>query len=367
MEKVDVAIIGAGVVGLAIARLLSGSDRTVVILEKNERYGLETSSRNSEVIHSGIYYFPGSLKARLCVQGRKLLYDYCIKHSVPCKAIGKIIVAYEDHEIPKMQMYYKRGLENGVSDLKMIDSKEVSGLEPTIHAVGGILSPSTGILSADLLMEKFVEEITAKGGMLLTKSKVSGISKIKEGYRIETNSQEPFISRIVINASGHYADQIAEMIGINRDEAGYRLVFVKGEYFRLHKSHQIARLVYPLPHELGLGIHLTPDITGRIRLGPSAFPVEKIDYTVDLKNRPIFFEAAQHYFSDVTEDDLDPDTAGIRPRLAKFETEHPDFIIKHETDRGLEGFVNLVGIDSPGLTSAPAIAEYVRELIKDLI
>lgn len=367
MEKVDITVIGAGAVGLAAAAALADPARTVVILEKNARHGQETSSRNSEVIHAGIYYSPGSLKARLCVRGKNLLYEYCSRHSIPCKAVGKIITAYDKSEIPGLEALYKRGLANGAGGLELLDSREIRKLEPEIHALAGILSPTTGILSADALMDRFFEEAASKGAMLLTKSGVTGIKAVSGGYEISASTQEPFFSRIVINASGHSADRVAGMAGINPDEAGYGQRFIKGEYFRIRKAPPVSRLIYPLPGELSLGIHLTPDISGRLRLGPSSFPVDGIDYGVDLNNRPVFLEAGRRYFPAITEDLLDPDTSGIRPRLKKFPGEHPDFIIRHETERGLAGFVNLIGIESPGLTSAPAIAEHVKELLRDML
>lgn len=367
MEKVDITIIGAGVVGLAAARELAGPGRAVALVERNARHGLETSSRNSEVIHSGIYYYPGSLKAGLCVRGKELLYEYCKEHSIPCKAIGKIVTAHDEAELPRLEALYKRGMENGLKDLKLLDTAELRRMEPNLNIIAGILSPSTGILSADLLMDKFLEEAESHGAMLFTKTEVTGIIKVDGAYQIRTNSQEPFLSRIVINASGHNADKIAQMAGINIDEAGYRQRFIKGEYFRIKKSPVVSRLIYPLPGELSLGIHLTPDLNGSLRLGPNSFPVEVVNYDVDMSHRPDFLRAARRYFPDMSDDLLNPDIAGVRPRLARFTGEHPDFIISHEAQKGLPGFVDLIGIDSPGLTSAPAIALKVKELIKDLL
>lgn len=367
MEKVDITIIGAGVIGLATAALLSNPERTVVILEKNAQHGQESSSRNSEVIHAGIYYHPESLKARLCIRGKTLLYEYCARHCVPVKTPGKIITVCEKRELPDLEALYKRGISNGLNDLEMLGRRMIKRLEPNIHALAGILSPSTGILSADILMEKYLKEASSKGAMIFTRCQATGITKTNDGYKIRTNSQEPFFSRIVINASGHSATQIAQMPGIDPDEAGYRQIFIKGEYFRIRSAPKVTRLIYPLPEDLSLGIHLTPDLSGGLRLGPSSFEVDEIDYNVDVKNRPLFVESAKRYFPDITEDVLDADTSGIRARLAKFSGEHPDFIINHEEKRGFAGFVNLLGMDSPGLTASPAIAEHIRELIKELL
>ncbi len=366
METVDVTVVGAGVVGLAVSARLAGSGRAVVLAERNERYGLETSSRNSEVIHAGMYYFPGSLKAKLCVRGRELIYEYCRKHNLPCKKIGKIINACEEHELPALEALYQRGLGNGVSDLQLLSRAEVRKLEPELQTVGGIYSPSTGIFSADSFMDSLFDEGQSKEVMFFQGTEVVGLEKAQGAYLVRTSSQEPFLSRIVINCAGLFSDKVAGLAGIDPDEARYTLRFLKGEYFRIKKPHMIARLIYSLPHELGLGIHLTPDIAGRLRLGPSAFDVDRIDYNVDLNHKPMFVAAANHYFDGIGEDDLDPDTAGVRPRLASFTQEHPDFVICHETARGLPGLINLVGIDSPGLTSALAIAEHVEAITRDL-
>lgn len=366
MESVDIAILGAGVVGLATASALASPDRSVVLVECNPRHGMETSSRNSEVIHAGIYYMPGSLKARLCVRGREMLYDFCAKYSLPCRRLGKIITAAEENEIPRMEALYKRGLENGVSDLRILTAAEIHALEPGVVALAGIHSPSTGIMSVDRIMDQYRRLAEDAGVMVLTKAGVQAIERRGDGYVITCAGQEPFASRLVINCAGLQADRMAALAGIDIDAAGYRLRYIKGEYFRINSAHRIGMLVYPLPHELGLGIHLTPDISGRLRLGPSAFEVPEVDYAVDPSHAHDFLAAAHHYFPDVTESQLTPDTAGVRPRLRHFTGEHPDFLIREESDRGLPGLINLVGIDSPGFTSAPALAEHVAGMVREL-
>ncbi|MCX5783700.1 MAG: NAD(P)/FAD-dependent oxidoreductase, partial [Elusimicrobia bacterium] len=265
MEEVCVTVIGAGVVGLAVAREISSPEKTLVILEKNPRHGQETSSRNSEVIHAGIYYKKNTLKARLCIEGKNMLYEYCAKNNIPFRNCGKIIVACAHDEEKALAELFKLGAENDVP-LKLISSSEIKKLEPQISACAGMLSPTTGILSADALMDSYLKKAESRGAIFLPQCEVIGIEKKTCGYEIKTNSQESFLSRIVINCAGHNAHKVAAMPGI--DAEAYRQKFIKGEYFRLTSKHHISRLIYPLPGETSLGIHLTPDLKNSIRLGP---------------------------------------------------------------------------------------------------
>jgi len=367
MDKVDITIIGAGAVGLAIAEKLTTTDRTVVVVEKNPRYGQETSSRNSEVIHAGIYYKPGTLKARLCMQGKELLYRYCKKNNIPYKRLGKLIVASNDDEIKKLYFLAERAKKNGVLDLQILDSAEISKLEPLIKAQKAILSPSTGIFSTDLFMDSLHKNSEAKGAMLLTETEVTGIAKEDGFYKITTYNQEPFLSKIVINAAGHNADAVASLAGIDIKKCSYTQKFVKGEYFRITKPCNVTHLIYPVPTEISLGTHLTPDMEGRIRIGPNAFDVKEIEYAVDENHRQEFLNSARKFLPDLRCEQIIPDTSGIRARLAFAEKDTPDFIINHEADKGLGGFVNLIGIESPGLTTSLAIAKYVEDLIQEVL
>jgi len=363
MEKIDATVIGAGIVGLSVGARLSSPQRLVAVLEKNPRHGQETSSRNSEVIHAGIYYTPGSLKARLCVRGKELIYAYCQKHSVPCRRTGKIVAAADEAEAALLPALVELGKKNGVNDLTLLDSKRVSELEPDIKAAAGIDSPSTGIFSADLFMDSLARELEENGGMLLTKTECIGVEKAEGGYVVKTDSQEPFFSRIVVNCAGHNAPKISSLCGV--DASGYAQKFVKGEYFRVNSRHKISRLIYPLPGDLSVGAHLTPDLEGRIRVGPSAFEVASVDYNVDENHADFFLGAVRRYIPDVSASQLCPDTAGVRPKLAA--GKHADFVISHEEKKGFPGLVNLAGIDSPGLTAAPAIAEYVEGLLSGIL
>jgi L-2-hydroxyglutarate oxidase LhgO len=230
MDKVSITVIGAGVIGLAVAEKLASPNKTLVILEKNPRHGQESSSRNSEVIHAGIYYKPATLKARLCVKGKKLLYDYCRQNDIPHRQTGKLIVAHNDAEIKKLKFLYERGLQNGVTDLKIINSQEITKLEPLIKAEKAIFSPSTGILSTDLFMDSLLEKAQQKGAMLFTQSEVTQVKKTADGYVVEAQNQEPFLSKIIINCAGHNADKVAQTAGIDIKKHVYLQKFVKGEY-----------------------------------------------------------------------------------------------------------------------------------------
>jgi L-2-hydroxyglutarate oxidase LhgO len=367
VEKVDITIIGAGVVGLSIAQKLAFPEKTLVILEKNLRYGQESSSRNSEVVHAGIYYKPDTLKARLCVRGKKLLYDYCKENDVPYKKTGKLVLAYNDEEIKKLEFLFRRGIENGVLDLKMLGALEITQTEPSIKAKKAIFSPSSAILSADLLMSSLLKKAQEKGAILAIQSEVTGIKKTQKGYEIEIKNQEPFLSQMVINSAGHNADKIAQIAGIDINKAKYRQKFIKGEYFRINRNYDLKHLIYPTPNETSLGIHLTPDLQSKTKAGPNSFEVKEIDYEVNEKHREDFLNSIKKFLPDLTPDDLSPDTSGIRAKLLYSGKDRPDFIIKSEEDKGLKGFVNLIGIESPGLTSCLAIAEYVEDLTKELL
>jgi L-2-hydroxyglutarate oxidase LhgO len=364
MERVDVTVVGAGAIGLATAARLCAPGRLVAVLEKNARYGQETSSRNSEVIHAGIYYAPGSFKALLCVRGRELLYRYCAERKIPCGKTGKLITAVDSGEEARLEALLKLGGENGASGLRLVYAAEITGLEPEIKARAALLSPETGIFSADLFMDTLAGDIRDKGAMLLTQTLFLGVEKTPEGYIVRAQGQEPFLSRLIINCAGHNADKVAASCGIDADKAGYRQKFVKGEYFRINSRHKISRPVYPPPDGQNLGLHLTPDLKGGIRIGPNAFETDGINYTVAEAHRNEFLAAARRHLQDLSAEQLAPDTAGARPRLVSGED---DFIIRHEADRGLAGILTMAGMESPGLTASLAIADYAAGIMKELL
>ena len=367
MERVDITIIGAGVIGLAIGARLSAEGRTVVILEANARHGQQTSSRNSEVIHAGIYYKPGSLKARLCVRGKELLYEYARRHEIKCRRTGKLIMAHGPQEEKLLYDLLARGRENGLDDLRLVSAEEAGRLEPGVKPAPALFSPSTGILSADLFMDALLAAARGRGAVLLTSSSCRAIERAASGFKIVAQGQEPFFSRVVINCAGLDADNVAAMCGVDIVAAGYEQHFVKGEYFRLKGGRKISMPVYPPPGQISLGMHLTPDASGGVRVGPSAFEFDGRDYAVDESHRAQFLSGAAMFLEGLKDCDLVPDTAGLRPRLKKSVGDCGDFIIRREDDRGLPGLISLVGMESPGLTASLAVAEHVDTLAEDLL
>ncbi len=370
MPDFEYTIIGAGVVGLAIAARLSEKSKHVVVLEKNTNYGMETSSRNSEVIHAGIYYEPGSLRALLCLEGRDLLYGICRKYGVSHVQCTKIITATSENELAKLEAILQNGRTNGV-ELRLLGARETLQLEPNIRTVGSVFSPSTGILSAHELMDFFHHRAVDQGATIQLRCSVSAIAQKKPGYEItisEEGGTSSFTSEKVINAAGLHSDSIAALTGIDIDKSGYRLAYAKGTYFAVvpSKANLVARLVYPVPQNEGLGVHALRDWGGRLKFGPDVEYLDDgiLDYRVDENKLPAFAESIRKILPRIRNEDLTPDMSGIRPKLQRRGEPPRDFIICHEKERGLEGFVNLIGIDSPGLTAAPAIARYVEKLLQ---
>lgn len=369
MPDFQIAIIGGGVVGLAIAERLSRKHRNIVLLEKNEKYGMETSSRNSEVIHAGIYYVPGSLKARLCVEGRNELYAVCAANNIPYRKCTKIITATTESEIPRLEHYYKNGMASGV-ELRYMEAKEVHELEPHINSVKGILSPMSGIISVHGLMDYFYHTAVNRGAIVQQHCEVSGIEKISGGYNLKAldgGVPSDISAEVIINAAGLNADLVAEMAGIDIDKAGYRVVFAKGSYFAIasSKKYPMTRLVYPVPPDESLGVHALIDMAGRVKFGPDIeyLPDRSTDYRVEDSKRAGFARSVQRIFPGIKEEDLTPDMSGIRPKLQRKGAPAVDFVIVEESKRGLPGFINLINIESPGLTSSPAIARFVEQMI----
>jgi len=369
---VDILIIGGGVIGLAIADSISNVQRSnrVLLVEKEDSFGKGTSSRNSEVIHSGIYYPKDSLKAKLCVEGKNLLYRLCSKNNIPHKKTEKLVVACEDSEITSLERLIKQGNDNGVKDLKLLSKNEVASMEPSILVVSAIYSPSTGIIDTHSLMDFFEKSSKSKGVDFAYKVKVNGISKIKEGYEVclkdNDNATTKLTSKIVINSAGLYCDEIARLAGIDTDKKNYNLVFCKGSYFQINnwKKGLVSRLIYPLPNKDGLGIHLNLTLDDRASLGPDTEYINKVeDYTINL-DKEKFYMKAKKFLPFLNKMDIDPEMSGIRPKLTKG---YSDFIIKEESDIGLPGFINLLGIESPGLTASPAIGRYVADIVKEIL
>lgn len=375
MDKVDILIVGAGVVGLSIAAELSQKfdGRSIMIIERHGKFGQETSSRNSEVIHAGIYYPEGSLKARLCVEGNELLYDFCREWDIPHQRLGKLIVAMADDEIPALETLLAQGSKNGVSDLQLIFKNQLVKLEPNISAVAAVYSPSTGIIDSHRLMMR-LEWLAEKGGtMFAYHHEVIDVEPRGSKYLVTCRGPggalETVLCNWLINCAGLQSDKIASMIGMDVDEAGYRIFPCKGEYFSVSNSKAglISHLVYPPPLSglKGLGIHVTKTLDGRIRLGPNAFYVEDINYDVDESHAKEFYNSAKIFLPFLEVDDLQPDMSGIRPKIQPPGAPFRDFVVRHEVERGFKGLVNLIGIESPGLTSSLSLSRLVGSFVEE--
>ncbi len=370
MDEVDVTIIGAGVVGLAVAAELSHLRRTIVVLEKAETYGQETSSRNSGVIHSGIYYPTGSLKARLCIEGAGLLYDICRTGRVPHLRTGKLIVAADQSELAGLEALFETGTRNGLRNMSIIGKDEIRKIEPAVIARAGIHLSDTGIIDAHALMKRFYQEAAANQVLFAFNSSVDRLEKERDAFSIRVRQEQyRFSSRVVINCAGLASDRIAAMAGLDVDKLGYRLRYCKGSYFSYAKPSPVRMLVYPLPHDAltGLGVHATLDLGGRLRFGPDAEYINAVSYSVDAARRDLFFESAKRIIWGLEKTAFLPDMAGIRPKLQGPGEPVRDFIIANETVNGLPGLINLIGIESPGLTAAPAIARLVSGIVKAVL
>jgi len=373
MDQTDFLIIGAGVVGLAIASEISGRfpENTVTLLDKYPKFGQETSSRNSEVIHAGMYYPENSLKAKLCVEGNRLMYEFCKKWNIPHERTGKLIVANTDKEISTLESILIQGKKNDIEDLKLLNRSEITALEPEICAKAAVLSPSTGTVDSHSLMKRLEQLALNRKTVIAYKHEVLNIEPENEKYRIFYSSPDGSVQSILsswlINSSGLSSDKTASLMGIDIDEAGYRLHPCKGEYFSIppSKAKRVSHLIYPPPFKdlRGLGIHLTRFPDKSVKLGPNAFYIDEEDYSVDSGHAVDFFNSIKDYLPFLELKDLTPDMAGIRPKIQKPGKSIHDFIICHEKERGLKRVINLIGIESPGLTSCLSLARLVGNMI----
>ena len=361
-EQLDCVVIGAGVVGLAIARSMAMAGRAVVVLEREDRIGMHSSSRNSEVIHAGLYYGSDSLKAELCVAGKNLLYAYCDERRVPVKRIGKLIVASGDGELERLHAIHAQAENNGVDDLQQLSARRVQEIEPAVICADALLSPSTGIIDSHAYMLALQGDIEASGGVVVCNSEVTEVAVHNEGFflRLASTKDEEFVCNTLINSAGHDAQAIARLAGAAEPPTRY---LAKGEYYAYQGRSPFNHLVYPLPIEGGLGIHATNDLGGAARFGPDVSWVDEINYDFDEGRKADFIDAIRQYFPSVNEDRLVPAYTGIRSKLAGPGDPAADFVIQNEEEHGLPGLVNLFGIDSPGLTSSLAIGEYVKRLL----
>jgi len=365
-----ITIIGGGVVGLAIAAELSQYYHNVLLVEKNDTFGLETSSRNSEVIHAGIHYPPHFLKTILCVTGKYLLYELCEQKGIPYNKMGKLIVATSDEEEEHLQKLKDEAAEKGVGDLVLLTQKEIKLREPGVKGKAALFSPSTGIIDSHKLMRFFLSQAEERGAIVSFRSEVTGIERRNSNYLVEINKGEyRFFSRIVVNSSGLQADRIAAFTGLDVNKLGLRIRYCKGNYFSLSGMRRFNHLIYPVAkgEKEGLGIHVTIDLGGRVRLGPDVEYVDSIDYAVDERKKGHFYQAVKVFLPEIKIDHLNPDMSGIRPKLYGPGEKVRDFVIRDEKENGYPGFINLVGIESPGLTSCMAIGKYVASIVNEIL
>jgi L-2-hydroxyglutarate oxidase LhgO len=358
-EKVECVVIGAGVVGLAIARRLAMSGREVVVLEAEDAFGTHTSSRNSEVIHAGIYYPKDSLKARSCVAGKALLYEYCAAHGVPHRRCGKLIVASDENQIPELRIIQEKARSNGVTDVVPLSRSQALAMEPELHCVAALHSPSTGIIDSHALMLAYLGDAENHGAMLALKSPLQRAAAVKGGFELEVENSDPIFASVLINSAGLRAPTTAKKIQGYPENLAPRELYAKGNYYSLARRSPFKRLVYPVPEPGGLGVHVTLDLAGQARFGPDVEWIERITYDVDPRRAERFYAAIRRYWPGLPDGALLPGYAGIRPKTAGPGEPASDFAIQGPSAHGLAGLVNLFGIESPGLTSSLALADLV--------
>ncbi|HEX2483770.1 MAG TPA: NAD(P)/FAD-dependent oxidoreductase [Myxococcota bacterium] len=372
-SEIDVLVVGAGIVGLATAAALARRGRSAIVLERREAIARETTSRNSEVVHAGLYYPEGSLKARFCVEGRERLYARCAALGLPHRALGKLVVAAEPAELPALEALAQRAERNGAPGLRLLSGTDAAKLEPHVRAVAALHSPRTGIVDAAAFALSYLAEAEAHGAALALRTELEALERSAAGWRASARSEEGEVAQLdvaaVVNAAGLGADRVASLAGIDVDAAGYRQHPCKGDWFALAPGAPLRfeRLVYPLPGGAGLGVHVTLDLGGRVRFGPDAEYVDAPRYDVDPRKASAFAAAAGRYVPALRSEWLAPDSAGIRPKLSGPGEPFRDFVVAEESPRGLAGLVNLLGIESPGLTAAPAIAEHVATLLEETV
>jgi L-2-hydroxyglutarate oxidase LhgO len=362
-SDLDVVVIGGGVIGLALARSLTLAGRQVTLLESESRLGQHTSSRNSEVIHAGIYYPPGSLKARLCVEGKARLYEYATHNDVEHRRLGKIIVASRDEEVAALDGIFANATKNGVGDLEWLTAKDIAALEPAVKAVRGLLSPSTGIIDSHSFMSALRRDALAGGAQVVTSSPVLGGSVLEGGgFELAIGGAEPSRVRCqtVVNAAGLWAQDVARSLRGVPPSSIPAQHFAKGHYFTLAGRSPFSRLVYPVPEPGGLGVHVTLDLAGQARFGPDVSWLDGVDYAFEEGREARFYPAIRAYFPGLAEGALVPGHTGIRPKLAPAGAAASDFVIQGPAEHGVPGLLNLYGIESPGLTAALAIAESAK-------
>lgn len=359
--EIDCVVIGAGVIGLSVALALARHGTEVLVLEAEARAGEGVSSRNSGVIHAGLYYPAGSLKARFCCRGRELLYAYAETRGVPCRRLGKLIVATRAAEVPELRKLYERGLANGVT-LHWLEAAEARALEPELCCVAAIHSPDSGIVDTAELVMALCGDLQQAGGELLCQTRVTRIGRADGVFEIEAEDGDQLGCRRVVNAAGLGAIPLASVIAGMPSALLPRVWLGAGQYYQCQRRVPFSRLIYPLPNPGGLGVHLGFDLGGRARFGPDLRFTDRIDYRFDDSRRGRFAEAIRQWWPALREEDLSPDFVGVRPKLVGPGEHNPDFLIQAEADHGIPGLINLFGIESPGLTASLALGEHVAEV-----
>ncbi len=366
---VETIIIGAGVVGLATAAGLAREGLNVVVLEQEKSIGQGISARNSEVIHAGIYYPRNSLKAKLCVSGRELLYKYCDERNIPCQRIGKLIVATDPNEIEILQGLRQKALDNGVVDIEVVKPEDAMAMQPGLHCVAALLSPSTGIIDSHSLMLSLQAEIESYQGDVVCNTRAVSIDHKDKLFCVKLSDGTTVTAKNVVNSTGLNSVPLAKSISSINNQNLPIAKYAKGNYFKLAVRAPFSKLIYPAPVPGGLGIHLTIDLAGQKRFGPdvewlSNTCPDEIDYQVNPQRGDDFYEAIRRYWPDLPDDSLVPDYAGVRPKIEWNNRADVDFEIHTQHHHGIPGLVNLFGIESPGLTASLAIAEHVCNTIQ---
>ena len=359
MDRVDAVVIGAGLVGLAVARALALAGREVVILEAEDAIGTHTSSRNSEVIHAGIYYPKGSLKARACVEGRQRLYAYCAERGVPHRRCGKLIVATDTAQLDELERIRQRARANGVTDVVPVSAAQVRAMEPELSCVAALHSPSTGIIDSHALMLAYLGDAENAGAMLALKSRLEKAVVRANGIELHVAGAEPVLASNVVNSAGLTAPAVARGIEGYPAHKAPRQLYAKGNYYSLSRRSPFSRLIYPVPEPGGLGVHVTLDLGGRARFGPDVEWVDRIEYSVDPQRAQRFYAAIRRYWPGLPEGALEPAYAGIRPKTSGQKEAPADFEVQGPREHGVPGLVNLFGIESPGLTASLPLADAV--------
>ncbi len=363
-ERVDCVVAGGGVVGIAVARSLAQAGRDVIVLDAAEAIGTETSSRNSEVVHAGIYYPAGSLMARFCVEGRQRLYEFCDTRGVAYRRCGKLIVACDAEEAGRLDAIRARAEANGVSDIRRLDADAARAMEPDLVCAAALLSPSTGILDSHGYMVALQGEAEAAGAMFVFHSPIIGGEARDDGVLLSVGGSEPMElhASLVVNAAGLHAPALARGIAGMPSQLVPTAYYAKGNYFSLAGRAPFDRLIYPVPVPGGLGVHLTLDLGGQARFGPDVEWVSEINYDVDPARADVFYDAVRRYWPGLQDGTLLPGYSGIRPKIVPPGATGQDFVVQGPAAHGVTGLVNLFGIESPGLTAAIALADHVRDV-----